>query len=156
MDLGGISPYKCLSNFVDLCVHHHSPWLFTRTMPYTLVDQVHLVFDGFTEEQKAAVKAALRVPPNADTGTGTDTNTDTIPVDRATYDLWKDDGFEFTWEPLWMHVENKGADRFEAYFRDAMGRYSCRRFVYDEGDVYTDFVEDAKAPNIIPWLSCQS
>lgn len=150
MDDDSICPYTSLSNFVDLCIHHHSPWLFyaSPTNTYTLVDQLHLVFHGFTPEQKAMAKQALRVP--------CDESTDTVTIDRTTYDLWEDDEsckFTWAWEPLWMHIEKTGTDRFEAYFRDAHGRYSCRRFVYDEGDTYAKFIENRI---IIPWLPCQS
>lgn len=148
------TPYKKLSSFVDICIHNHSPWLFLHSPEsrYTMVDKVYVVFDGFNKDEENEIKDVLHVPSN-----------NVIVVNREKYEPWVNDGFVFTWESLWMHLEKTTNSQFLVYFKDGNGQVSYKRFSLDihTGDAHDEYanLNDTKHQSIIPiipWLTCQT
>jgi hypothetical protein len=147
MDIG----YKRLVTWVEICIHKHSPWLFSaghdnKPLHYTLVDNVRVVFKGIKSSEKEKIRSILNMNKE-----------DKILVNKDVYNDWagvKECGFVFTWEPLYMHIEHMCPNGFCCYFTDDNKQYSCKTFDWRDGKRVDELLPPGSM--CIPWLHCQN
>ena len=131
-------PTAGIKSWVYTCAEAWSPWLFLeRSHAYTVVDSLTLHFhDGVMPDIKSALLESLG------------------PVktyNKERYKLWTgpECGFEFSYEPLDLHVTPDFV-----YFEDSVGRQSPWTLFLDDDDSGPTYTTATTGANRIPWLLC--